>query len=120
MTTLFVLMLFSLSWGQDNTISKKEWIDYMQEALPKAFCDDKQYFRQCFKVMKQECMNTARAATRMCLNSKAAEIPEILVQPRDGSHWSSKVGECAGDAYENAIIDKRINSAKCNDPKNWV
>jgi hypothetical protein len=115
-----ILSFASLAWAEENTITKQAWIEHMKTALPKAFCEQKQYFRQCFKVTEQECLNTAAAMTNMCLNKKAPEMPDILVQPKDGSDWGGKVGECTGESYESALLDKRINSDRCNEVKNWI
>jgi len=116
----FLLSICTFSWAQENVVNKQEWIAHMQKALPPAFCEEKQYFRQCFKVTQQECLDTTAAVTRQCINKKENDIPEVLVQPRDGSHWGGIVGECAGDAYEKKLLDRRIDSDRCNDVKNWI
>jgi hypothetical protein len=115
-----VVAASSISWAEDNTIGKQAWIEHMQNALPKAFCEQKQYFRQCFRVSEQECLTTASTVTNMCLNKLKAQFPEVFYQPQDGSNWVGKVGECAGDAYEQSLLDKRINTEYCNDVKNWI
>jgi hypothetical protein len=117
---LIIISAASLAFAEDNTISKEAWLDGMQNKLPAAFCEEKQYFRQCFTVTETECLKVASNATRMCLGSKQDNIPDVLVQPKDGAHWGGIVGECAGNAYETAIIQKRINSDRCNDANNWI
>jgi hypothetical protein len=100
-------------------VSKADWLNAMTSALPTAFCSPKQYFRQCFTVTAQECEETAASATRICLNKSKEQIPNILVQPKDGTHWGTVVGGCAGEAYELALVTKRIESEKCSNPANW-
>ena len=117
---LIVLSMASLAFAQETTISKQAWINGMQEKLPVAFCQEKQYFRQCFTVSEGECLRVASNATRVCLGNKQDQFPDVLVQPKDGSHWGGIVGECAGNAYEAALLEKRINSDKCNDVNNWI
>jgi len=92
----------------------------MTSALPAAFCESKQYFRQCFSITATQCEETALSVTRICLNKYKSDLPDVLVQPKDGTHWGSIVGRCAGETYETVLIKKRINSQKCNDPGNWM
>jgi len=105
--------------AQAQQVSKKDWMNAMSTALPTAFCNSHQYFRQCFKVSAEECEETAISATRVCLNKNEKAIPNTLSQPKDGSHWGRVVGSCAGEAYEIALLKKRINNEKCNDVNNW-
>ena len=116
----FILSISALSWAEENIVNKQEWTAHMQKALPNAFCEENQYFRQCFKVTQQECLDAASTITRQCLDKNKDDMPEILVQPRDGSHWGGIVGACAGDAYDARLLDKRISSDKCNDAENWI
>lgn len=100
-------------------VSKSDWYNGMSTALPTAFCNSNQYFRQCFSVSAQECEEIAASATRVCLNKNDKDIPSTLVQPKDGTHWGTVIGKCAGEAYEITLSKKRINNAKCNDINNW-
>jgi len=100
-------------------VSKSDWYNGMSTVLPTAFCSSSQYFRQCFRVSAQECEETAASATRICLNKNDKNIPDTLVQPKDGIHWGTIIGTCAGEAYEITLIKKRINNTKCNDVRNW-
>jgi hypothetical protein len=100
-------------------VSKAEWVESMKISLPAAFCQSSQYFRQCFDVSAQECEEVASSATRLCLNKHINDIPQTLVQPRDGSRWGAIVGGCVGQTYEALLITKRTASPKCDNPANW-
>jgi len=102
-----------------QTAGKKEWMDHVANGMPGAFCSPQAYFRQCFSVSAKECEDAAATATRSCLEKHAGEIPQTLAMPKDGRHWGSVVGRCAGTATEVAMLKKRISNAKCNDPKQW-
>lgn len=118
---VFCLFVSTLAFSAHAVeVSKSDWIKAMSTALPTAFCNSKQYFRQCFKVTAQECEETAASATRICLSSNKDKIPSTLVQPKDGTHWGTIIGECAGTAYEASLIEKRIDSKKCNNVANWL
>lgn len=118
--TAVFLCLVSLSFSiQAVEVSKNDWLNAMSTALPTAFCNSVQYFRQCFTISAQECEETAASATRICLANNKDKIPEKLAQPEDGTYWGTVIGKCAGNAFEIALIKKRINNTKCNDPANW-
>jgi hypothetical protein len=91
----------------------------MSTALPTAFCQSHQYFRQCFRVTAVECEDTASSATRICLERYKENIPNVLNQPKDGNYWGRIIGTCAGEAYEITLQKRRINSKQCNNPANW-
>lgn len=100
-------------------IGRDDWINMMSTALPTAFCKSNQYFRQCFSVTAQECEETAASATRICLDKNKGKMPKTLVQPKDGTHWGTIIGQCAGEAYAVSLIKKQIKNEKCNNPANW-
>jgi len=102
-----------------QTAGKKEWMDHVANGMPGAFCSPQAYFRQCFSVSAKECEDAAATATRSCLDKHSGEIPAMLAMPKDGRHWGSVVGRCAGTATEVAMLKKRISNARCNDPKQW-
>jgi len=106
----------SPSGGADE-VSK--WMEGMASVLPNIFCKDGSYFRECFKVTAQECEAEAIRVTRVCLQSKKADIEANLKQ-EGGKKWGEKVGECAGGSYELSLKDKRIDNPKCNDPSKWI
>jgi hypothetical protein len=91
----------------------------MSTALPAYFCQPSQYFRQCFRVAASECEEVAASATRVCLDKHKADIPAVLVQPKDGTRLGNLIGSCAGGTYEVVLAKKRLSNAKCNDPANW-
>lgn len=116
----FIISLFLVSpLSHAVDVTKDQWITAMKTALPTAFCNSAQYFRQCFEVTATECEETAASATRVCLNKFSGQIPSILHQPQDGTEWGAKVGECAGNAYGVALTSKKISNARCNNPANW-
>jgi hypothetical protein len=119
-STLVILFLLCMATVVNaGDVRKDVWINAMSTALPTAFCQSNQYFRQCFEVSQIACEETASSATRICLNKYRAEIPDVLNQPKDGTHWGSIIGKCAGEAYEMALLKKRINSEACNNIANW-
>jgi len=99
--------------------SKEVWIDRMSANLPTAFCQSKQFPRQCFEVTQIECEETALSATIICLEKYKEKIPNVLNHPKDGRHWGKIIGRCAGDVYAAAFSKRRISSKKCNNPAKY-
>ena len=117
---LLVAFLFCMATPANaGEVSKEVWINAMSTALPTAFCQSHQYFRQCFEVTAIECEDTASSAARICLERYKDTIPNVLNQPKDGNYWGRIIGTCAGETYEITLQKRRISSKKCNDPANW-
>ena len=116
---LGVFLFCIVTTANAGEVSKEVWMDAMSTVPPTAFCQLKQYFRQCFEVTQIECEETALSATRICLEKYKEKIPNVLNQPKDGNRWGTIIGRCAGAAYEIAFQEKRISSKECNNPANW-
>ncbi len=114
---VFTLLLVVPANGAE--VSKGAWIKGMMRALPAAFCKDKMYFRQCFEVSQQDCIDVAALATESCLEQISSKLPEILVQPKDGAKFGRTVGGCAGQKYEQALKSRFTDTARCRDVNNW-
>ncbi len=104
-----------------QTVSRMDWLVSTMTSLPTAMCQADQYFRQCFGVSEDKCMEVMRLATRSCLDEHEAELPIVFVLPRDGARWGTVVGSCAGSGYEVTLKGRRRNDLKrCNDLQTWV
>jgi hypothetical protein len=114
---IIVALLSTKSYAVE--VAKQDWLIAMKSALPAAFCNSPMYFRQCFNVTAEQCEETAISATRICLKNNETNIPNILIQPQDGTHWGTVIGTCAGEAYEVALIKQKISNPKCSDATNW-
>lgn len=112
------LLLFAVNAGAVE-VPKARWLSVMETALPAAFCQQQMYFRQCFTVSAEKCEEVASSVTRTCLRKYQDQMPAVFEQPGDGTEWGSKVGACAGEAYEVVLVSKRTNTAACNDADNW-
>ncbi len=122
MNRTIISILFSVSistLANAQEVTKEQWVLGMKTVLPAHFCQEAQYFRQCFNVTATECEKVAASTTRICLSELNNQIPNLLVQPKDGTLWGTKVGSCAGTAYEASLIEKRISNDKCNNVSNW-
>lgn len=101
-------------------VAKEAWLESMEIIIPTFFCKEDQYFRQCFEVSVQECEEVAASSARVCIGRLGSEVPAVLQLPQDGNLWGTRLGSCAGTAYEGVLAEKRISTPKCNDPGQWA
>lgn len=99
----------------------RAWVDAMREAMPKAMCEDKQFFRQCFSVDEAECKSRFANLMEVCLKQHPGSVPKV-VNAETGAAGGQTLGTCMGSTYELDLKKegKRTDSAKCNDISNWV
>lgn len=116
----FIFLTALSSFSSAFEVGRDEWTNAMTTALPNAFCQPQQFFRQCFDISEAQCMETATQTTRQCLQQFSAQFPQVFKQPDDGTYWGSKVGECAGEAYQTTLSKEFKNTAKCNDVNQWM
>lgn len=60
------------------------------------------------------------SAARVCLDKYDNDIPDVLAQPKMGTSWGSVVGQCVGETFEVAYIQKRKSDEICLDPSYWT
>ncbi|MCD8523360.1 MAG: hypothetical protein LRY66_03735 [Saccharospirillaceae bacterium] len=116
----FLLLTALVPASEALEADRDVWINAMTTALPNAFCQPQQFFRQCFDISEALCMETATQTTRQCLQQFSAQFPQVFQQPADGAYWGTKVGECAGEAYQSTLSKAFKNTAKCNDVNQWL
>ena len=116
---LIAVALMLAGAASAGEVSKEDWMKAMQTALPTAFCAEGTYFRSCFKITAKECEDRAASATRVCLADVKDKLPAKFTSAEQGSEWGTKVGSCAGQAFEITFKAKMIDSAKCKDPNAW-
>jgi hypothetical protein len=101
--------------------SKQQFIEQFEPATVALFCQPDQYFRQCFEVTEGECRELAKRTIRGCIERFEPTMPERF-DSQSGEQVGRAIGECAGRDYENTLAqrNKRISSARCNDPAVWI
>jgi hypothetical protein len=104
--------------GDTAEIATK-WMEGMKSVLPSLFCKQGSYFRECFRISEQECEDEAIRVTRVCVDSKRADLLKNF-KAEEGKMWGEKVGECAGSSFEISLEKKKIESPKCNDASQWM
>lgn len=119
----YVLLFLSVFILAANThaqeISKSDWLKYMTSAVPSAFCQEEQYFRQCFDIPGSTCIDTTRMAMKTCINLEKKNLPSSLDKVT-GEQWGNIIGTCAGNEFEKIQINNKLKNQKCYNPANWM
>jgi hypothetical protein len=116
---LFILAFVLPLAGQAQEVPRDKWLEVMTVTIPTYFCQPEQYFRQCFDVSAEECEQVALSGTRTCISKLQQQIPEMLQHPADSKAWGTRLGTCAGVAYEGTLADKHKSDPKCQNAMNW-
>lgn len=120
-----LLVILAMGWqsqqvvAQATQVSREDWLASMQQILPAYFCESAQYFRQCFSVDATQCAEVISNKTSECLSQNETNIPAVLNQPQDGTHWGTIVGRCVGTLYELELREAKISNTQCNNPNHW-
>lgn len=105
------------------TVTQEQWIEGMKGALPVALCKKEGYFRQCFDISADVCIDRVNLALLTCLEQVAQQLPAVLKQPEDGRQWGSVVGSCVGQAFETSLYAEnlaRTDNPKCASTDAWL
>lgn len=123
---LLPLLLFSCTKSPTSgegevLVPRDKWSDMMVTALPTIYCRPEGFFRSCFTLDENACLDHAMRATKSCLLKIGPDLPATLKQPEDGRAWGTKVGECAGPTMEIALsgVAKKNADPKCRDGSQW-
>lgn len=116
---LAIPALLMAASAQASDVERSVWEERMTDALPEHFCADGTYFRECFRVDRDRCLEVARESVRECLREHGEEIPERLILPREGRELGAAIGSCAGRVHEEALADERRLTRRCRDPEQW-
>ena len=122
MNKIIILLIASFSIATNSyaqNISKSDWITYVQKALPGVICQSDQYFRQCFNVSDNNCLQVARKASLDCLSNEAPNIPKIL-DFIVGEQWGNIIETCVGGEYEERFSDKKSKAPQCSNSSYWI
>ena len=113
------ILLVSSPAATAEEVRKEYWVDAMRTALPDTFCQSMHFFRQCFDINEDQCIETASLATRICVHQYINQIPDTLNQPKDGAKWSNIIGQCAGENYFSTLSRIYKDTKECNDMNHW-
>lgn len=107
------LILFPFSLLQAGDLTQEQWIAFMAKGFPAAFCAPDQFYRSCFEVSAEECIETVAFAAEDCLARFAGDLPETFTYEA-GRKWGPIIEKCIDEAYVETYSSMKIDSAECN------
>ena len=85
----------------------------MVKGLPAAFCSPDQFYRTCFELTAQECVETVTSAAEDCLDRFADDLPETFTF-KEGRKWGPMIEKCIDETYVRETASLKIDSPECN------
>jgi len=124
--TILILQLLISVWpifflpdSVAEEVSKEIWEEAMKRQLPVTFCQSMEFFRQCFEVNDDQCIEAVSLAARICMHKYTNRIPDVLQQPNDGAKWGNIVGQCVGENYFETMSRKYKDTPECTEMNHW-
>jgi hypothetical protein len=119
---LIAIFLSSCTKAPITDVPKTQWMDQMITVLPTILCRPEGFFRSCYPLTEDQCLEMSVRTTKACLVKLEGTLPAALSQPRDGEKWGKEIGACTGETMEAALPAegrKKIEKDSCNDPNAW-
>lgn len=98
-----------------DQMSKKAWVQHIEQTLPQLLCKQDQYFQTCFSVSPKECVAFTTVLVKACTKNIVVALPEEIDQAT-GEHWGQMIGRCSYDLYEKYMQEKKLANKHCLDP----
>lgn len=102
-----------------QNISAEDWIKSVENGLPGYFCQEEQYFRQCFEISGSHCLETAREIVSNCIDKEKENFPDSFNKVT-GEQWGNIIGTCAGNLFEMKHSAEKSKNPKCYNPAHWM
>jgi len=108
---LVFLLVFPMISLAEDSISKSDWGDGLQSALPPILCAPSQIFLSCYNTDAAGCSKVMRVVTKECIKA----IPGIpdMIPVADSTKWGTEVGKCVGQAYTIAMTNAGHKKGSC-------
>jgi hypothetical protein len=116
---IFNILVLSVPVSMADEVNKDYWVETMKTALPTTFCQSMHFFRQCFDINEDQCIETASLATKICLHKYITQIPDTLDQPKEGAKWSNIIGQCVGENYYATLSRIYKDTKECDEMNHW-
>lgn len=103
-------------------VPKERWMDQMVTVLPTILCRPEGFFRSCYPLSEQQCLEMGVRSTKACLIKLETQFPAAFQQPNEGEKWGKMVGSCTGETMEAALpaeSKKKSDKKECLDPSAW-
>lgn len=106
----------------EEEVPKNRWMEQMVTVLPTILCRPEGFFRSCYPLSEDQCLEIGVRTTKACLLKLSTEFPAALKQPNEGEKWGKVVGSCTGETMEASLPaeeKKKFSKPECADPTAW-
>ena len=93
--------------------SHEDFSKFMISYLPRTMCQKDRFFRKCYLVTREICLETARKVTEECLRSQAPKMGKVIKAGVDVEYWQTMTGRCAGGFYNRDLADHLKEEDHC-------
>lgn len=103
-------------------VPKERWMDQMVTVLPTILCRPEGFFRSCYPLSEEQCLDIGVRSSKACLLKLESQFPTAFQQPNEGEKWGKMVGSCTGETMEAALpaeSKKKFDKKECLDPTAW-
>lgn len=107
---LAISLLFTPACAGDLT--QERWISIMIRNLPKVFCAKDQFYRVCYDVSQEDCLDAVAQATADCIDENLSLLPEAFAY-KDIRHWGPVIENCIDKDYIETYVDFYVDSEEC-------
>jgi len=105
--------------AESPKITKEKFATDYKAKMAELFCGEKTYFRQCFTGTMESCKKAALSAAEGCLSEMDKTLPAHITSQAEGKTLGEKIGTCAGEKFEMALLKEKKDTADCKDPAKW-
>lgn len=111
------LVLGYLSHAGNETGLVQKWRREYTHNLLNNFCTTGSYFKECYGLDRERCMEEVKRATYKCFDRVAIRSSKEL--EKFHIFYGSKIGFCVGKKIE---MERKVNrsSKQCLDPREWL
>ena len=100
-------------------LDREIWIRDNTKSISRSFCDQSSYFRQCFLIDDNSCLNYSKAVVAYCMDEYRPQMPKILDIPYHDNKFRPWIGACAGNRYQAQLSDYLKNEESCAPTSEW-
>jgi hypothetical protein len=124
-TWLYLSLIFLAACTKtapEEEVPKNRWMEQMVTVLPTILCRPEGFFRSCYPLLEDQCLEIGVRTTKACLQKLSADFPAALKQPNEGEKWGKTVGSCTGETMEASLPaegKKKLTKPECADPTAW-
>jgi hypothetical protein len=118
--TLLACSLWAAPAHAQMQMPRAQWAAAFKPMMSTEACKAGSYFRQCFRMTGRECHRVMSRVTERCLSNLSSSLPATITSREQSINAGSRVGECAGTAFELQNLSRKIKKTICNDASNWA